>query len=190
MAQMKTKNDNRFIRRAGYLWLLGILLTVIPALASQPTVNSDLTFCPLQKVWVKRGGVSAKQADPLKDICASDASKREFSYESFRRFSPAFDNSHAEQLFFSYAKIGKRAFDGVRSDRLPQHGLSGGGGSEKSVANGQTVADKKTAAAAIEVGQSTLSAIGSGQQFSNRPDIFESKDLRRTSRPRAPPTSL
>jgi hypothetical protein len=193
-ARMKTgfklpKNDLRFTRRAGYLWLLGIFLTVIPAFASQPIVTSDLTFCPLQKAWVKRGGISAKPPDPLKNICVSDVSKRGFSYESFRRFGTSFDHSRAEELFFSYSKIGRRAFDAVRSEPVPEKDLSGNAFSEKSAANAQTVADKKNAAF-IDIDLPLVAVVLTVQKSPRRPDIAESKNLLRKSRPRAPPVSL
>jgi hypothetical protein len=183
------KIDSRFTRRAGYLWLLGILLSIFPAFASQIRVDPDLIFCPLQKTWVKKGGVSVKSSTPLRNICASQTAKREFSFESYKRLGTAFNDSLAEPVFFSYSKIGRRAFDAVRSVPVPDESLSGSGYSEKSAANGQVVPERKDVATVV-IDPPSFAYAGSAESSVGSPVVSESTAPERNSRPRAPPVSL
>lgn len=176
---------------AGYLWLLCVLLSVIPAFASQTVADPDLIFCPLQKAWVRKGGETPKP-DPLKNVCASDTAKQKFSYESFRRLSISRispDDGQIENLFFDHSRLGDRAFASLKPVPLSERsGITGGISSESSAAIGRTIVETPIGRSLFSP-RLTIIAL-SRQAYFEYPTVFVSEALRQKSQPRAPPVSV
>jgi hypothetical protein len=180
----------RHARRVGYLWLICICFSLAPIFAG-PLADPGLVYCPLQKAWVKKGR-EASRPGPLKNICASDAAKLKFSYESFRRLGfsrPLPDGERAEALFFKYTAAGNRAFRSLEPEQAPERqSITAGAGSETGLANSRSANDKLLARPAAS--RQLTPAVVPAHPSPERPAAFDSKIAAQRSRPRAPPIFL
>jgi hypothetical protein len=187
-----TTRDRTHSRRAGLFWLLCTLFTLLPASAING-IDRGLVYCPLQKAWVKGGGEPVRQApEVLKSVCASDAAKQKFTYESVRRLGVrnAFDRDLAEKLFFDYSKVGRKAFNALPAAPLPtQPGLSERTAPETVIANGRTAIDS-SAVQSVKLPEIRYSVAEYLPISFERKMAFSSNDIFRISTPRAPPVSL
>lgn len=186
-----TIGERKNARKAGLLWLLCTLITLLPAVAVNG-VDRGLVYCPLQKAWVKSGGEPARQApEMLKSVCASDTTKHRFTYERVRRMgartTPGSEST--EKLFFDYSRAGRKAFNALPPAPLPtQPGLSETSAPETGIANGRAAIDGSSAGIAV-LPETSLSRTPYKPVTFQDDSFFVSDTIFRISTPRAPPIS-
>lgn len=123
------KRSNRLpaipARMSAWLVLLCIFANIVPIFGQRNQKNSsDLTFCPLQKIWVPKYTTKTAVKEPLSEMCTSSSRKARFFFEASKRM-PLLrfirDSKEIEKLFFNYLKQGKQAFAVISSSRnLPE----------------------------------------------------------------------
>lgn len=156
---------------------------------------SDEVFCPLQKTWVKKNPtviLTAKQREPLKDICARDERKSDFLsefIESLRFIKLKPTGEETAKLFFAYFTEGKPALTGFASSRkIPEPQFISSVRIEKSAKNSGFDFAKIAADFLIPARPRppTVSAKG---DFVSR-TAAELKNISRSIKPRAPPVHV
>jgi len=187
------RNPARVVSRVGYFWLLAVLLGCLPIFASGADRENGSVYCPLQKVWVRNGTAAAKpQSSFLREVCASGSSKLSFTYESFRRLNVLrleLDAEQAEELFFEYSKKGTRAFNNLKTERVPGKNIAHDPASEKSAGNGQISREKK--AEKLFVFDTPPNSVLTTAEISfPLPALYPLEAHLRRSRSRAPPVSI
>jgi hypothetical protein len=195
-----SKRSDLFLRGLTQCLTAVVLLCVYSGTLHLPGGNSgsfsDEVFCPLQKTWVKKNSavtLTAKQREPLKDICARDERKSDFLSEfieslRFTRLRPT--GEETAKLFFAYFTDGRPALTGFVSSRnIPGPQFISSVRIEKSAKNAEFDLAKRTAEFLVPAPSPRPATVVSEDDLTSQ-TVTELKNISRRIKPRAPPVRV